>query len=153
MPAASGIAGHIGPRTDDHVDMVALHQFDQRWRHGRVIGPVTVGHDIDVGFDIREDALHDIALALPGFGSHTRACPAGDIGRAIGGVVVEDVDLGFGEGLPEGFDDRRDRRRLIVTGQRDRHAGGGGVDLRRRCARTCCHATHPVSLSVTTFVA
>ena len=60
---------------------------------GRV-GVVAVDHEVVVGLHVAEHRAHHVALALPGLAAHHGAVLAGDLGRAVGGVVVVDVDDG-----------------------------------------------------------
>ena len=131
--------------------MVALHQLDQGWRERRIIRPVAIGHDIDVGLHISEDAAHHMAFTLTGLGPDNGACPARNVCGRITGIVVEDINGRVWQGFSETVDDGRNGRCLIVAGQDDSDAR---LSLLAALTRIKCpdrYATHRVSLSVTTI--
>jgi hypothetical protein len=57
-----------------------------------------------------------------GLATHERAGLAGDLGGAVGRVVVIDVDRGLGQRAAEVGDDLGDGRRLVESGHQDRQA-------------------------------
>ena len=126
MPLTVGaIRGNAG--TDDHIEIVADQSIDEPARMARIVGPVAVGHDVDVGVDIGEHPPHDVALSAQGLVAHvgprTRRTACGRVGRR----VVEDEDRGIGQGIAETQYDGLDCRLLVVARQqhRDRRSPGG----------------------------
>ena len=77
---------------DDHVEILLAHGVDEFADAGCVIGQVAIGEDVDVGIDVGEHAADDIALAGQTFEADDGAGGAGDVGGAVGRVVVVDVD-------------------------------------------------------------
>ena len=53
---------------------------------------VAVNHNVVVGVDIAHHLTHDVALPLATLDANLRTMLARDVARAVGGVVVVDVD-------------------------------------------------------------
>lgn len=91
-------------------------------RAGRLggVGVVPVDHEVAGGVDVAEHLAADVALALARLEAHRGAVLPGDPGRAVGRVVVVDVDRGPGELAAEVVDDFADGDGLVVAGNDDR---------------------------------
>ena len=79
------------PVADDHVVAVEHLGHHGGCRVGRV-GVVAVGHDVHVRVDVLEHGPDHVALALAGLAANDGALGCGDLGGAVGGVVVVHVD-------------------------------------------------------------
>ena len=104
------------------------------------IGVVAVDHDVAVGVDVAEHGAHDVALASARLAANDCARGGGDVGRAVGGGVVVNVDYGLGQGGAEVPHDLGDGGGLVVAGDEDGHAKaaeGGGI---RDMSVTLCRA-------------
>ena len=104
----------------DHVETARQQRVDQQGRRARIIGVVAVDHDINVGVDVGEHPAHDTALAQPGVVADDRAGFARGLGRAVGRVVVVDMDLRLRQQTAEVADHLGDRRNFVETGDEDR---------------------------------
>lgn len=91
-------------------------------RAGRLggVGVVAVDHEVADGVDVAEHLAADVALALARLEAHGGAMLPGDPGRAVGRVVVVDVDRGPGELAAEVVDDLAYGDGLVVAGNNDR---------------------------------
>ena len=91
-------------------------------RAGRLggVGVVPVDHEVAGGVDVAEHLAADVALALARLEAHGGAMLHGDPGRAVGRVVVVDVDRGPGELAAEVVDDLAYGDGLVVAGNDDR---------------------------------
>jgi hypothetical protein len=116
---ASGIRMHAAPRADDHVGAFGDQRADEFRRVGGRIGPVAVGHDVDIRLDVGEHAAHHIALALAALAHDGRARKCGAQRGRVGGIVVVDIDAGGGQRCAEIRHDIADRLRLVIAGQQD----------------------------------
>lgn len=85
----------------DEIEGTGQQQRDQRRRTGGVVGVVAVRHHIDVGVDVGEHPPDDGALALPRLGANDGSCVAGALGRAVGRIVVVDIDGRVRQRTPE----------------------------------------------------
>ena len=75
-----------------HVGLV-VHKRRQKLGRGLGgIGVVAVNHNVVVGVDIAHHLTHDVALPLATLDANLRTMLARDVARAVGGVVVVDVD-------------------------------------------------------------
>lgn len=93
------------------------------------VGVVAIDHDVAVGVDVAEHRTHDVALASARLAANDCACRGGDVGRAVGGGVVVDVDYGLGQGGAEVAHHLGDGGCLVVAGNEDGSTGaaeGGG---------------------------
>jgi hypothetical protein len=122
VTAAIGLGRFVDASADDHVEPFAGQPLDHRRRCGRVIGRVAIGHDIDVGIDIGEHPADDVALALHPLAADHGAGFARDLDRAVAAVIVVDVDRCGREHRAEARDRLRDRRFLVVAGEKDGNA-------------------------------
>ena len=124
----SGDVGDAGGR--DHVQRALQQQLQHGGGSRRVIRVVTVHQHVGVGLDVGEHAADHVAFALQQLGPHH--CPGGVGGghRAVGGVVVIDVDRGLGQGAAEALHHTGDRHFLVAA--RDQHRG---PDQRNTTAR------------------
>ena len=102
---------HIGLAREDGSTEVA-----GRFRR---VGVVAVDHEVAVGIDVAEHLATDVALALARLAPDGGAVRAGDLGGAVGRVVVVDVDFRLGQFAAEVVHDLGYRRRLVVA--RDDH--------------------------------
>ena len=104
--------GHIGRAVEDRL----AEGF------GRLggIGVVSVDHQVAIGVDVAKHLAAHVALSLTGFKANRGAVLARDPGRAVGRVVVVDVDRGSGELAEEVVDDLADGDGLVVAGNDDR---------------------------------
>ena len=118
VAAAIGLLLLVAAGADDHVELLGEEQVDHRRRGLGIVGQVAVGHHINVGVDVGEHAADDVALALLALGADDRAGLGRDLARAVAAVVVVDVDGRAGQRRAEAGDRRRDRRFLIVAGQK-----------------------------------
>lgn len=84
------------------------------------VGVVPVDHEVAVGVDVTEHLAAHIALSLARLEAHCGAMLPGDPGRAVGRVVVVDVDRGPGELAAEVVDDLAYGDGLVVAGNNDR---------------------------------
>lgn len=84
------------------------------------VGVVAVDHEVAACVDVAEHLTADVALALARLEAHGGAMLARDSGRAVGRVVVVDVDRGPGEFAVEVVDDLADGDGLVVAGNDDR---------------------------------
>ena len=135
MPAAIGVFRLVTAGADDHVELLVDQHVDHLRRSGGIVGQVAVGHQVDVGVDVREHAPDDIALALLPLRPDDRAGLGGDFAGPVGAVVIVDVNRRIGQRRTESGDGRRDRGFLIVAGQ-DHGDGCHGTRCRLR-VRTC----------------
>jgi len=101
---------------DDHVDVFVQDKFGHLRGALRGVGVVAVGHDVALCVDVAEHAADDVALALHVFVADDGARFAGDFGRAVGGIVVVDIDDSLGKGSAEIRADLPDRFFFIVAG-------------------------------------
>lgn len=104
--------GHVRLARDDRV-------AERAGRFGGV-GVVAVDHEVAGSVDVAEHLAADVALALARLEAHGGAMLARDSGRAVGRVVVVDVDRGPGELAVEVVDDLADGDGLVVAGNDDR---------------------------------
>ena len=104
--------GHVRLAREDRV-------AERAGRFGGV-GVVAVDHEVAGGVDVAEHLAADVALALARLEAHCGAVLACDPGRAVGRVVVVDVDRGPGELAAEVVDDLADGDGLVVAGNDDR---------------------------------
>ena len=104
--------GHVRLARDDRV-------AERAGRFGGV-GVVAVDHEVAGSVDVAEHLAADVALALARLEAHSGAMLARDSGRAVGRVVVVDVDRGPGEFAVEVVDDLADGDGLVVAGNDDR---------------------------------
>ena len=97
-PVAGAVAGAIGRLVaidagrHHHVEPVADQFCDHRRRARRVIGGVAVDQHVDVGLDVVEHPPHHMALALMGLAADHGAGLLRGLDRAVGGIVVVDID-------------------------------------------------------------
>ena len=118
VAAAVGLLLLVATGADDHVELLVEEHLDHRRGGGGIVGQIAVGHDIDVGVDVGEHAADDVALALLALGADDGAGLGGGRYGAVAAIVVVDVDGGAGQRLPEAGDRGRDRRFLVVAGQK-----------------------------------
>lgn len=104
--------GHVRLARDDRV-------AERAGRFGGV-GVVAVDHEVAGSVDVAEHLAADVALALARLEAHGGAMLARDSGRAVGRVVVVDVDRGPRELAVEVVDDLADGDGLVVAGNDDR---------------------------------
>ena len=116
MAAAIGVLDLGSACTDHHVELLVHQHRDQRGGGGGVVGRVAIGKDVDVRLDIREHAADDAALALHPLAPDHRARRLRPVDRAIGTVVVVDVDDRLGQRGAERRHRLRDRRLLVEAG-------------------------------------
>jgi len=111
-------------------------------RCGRVVGPVAVGQNVDVGIHLREGAAHHVTLTLHGLPAQDGAGTLGLPRRVVRGVVVVDVNICRGEISLEVFDDARDSGAFIATGKDygDRRLGAPPGRNHRQLAAGYAHA-------------
>lgn len=93
----------------------------ERSRRFRRVGVVAVDHEVAVGIDVAEHLPTDIALALARLILDDSASRAGDLGGAVGRVVVVDVDGRLGKLAAEVIDDLADSQGLVIAGNDDRN--------------------------------
>ena len=110
------MAAPIRPRhfmlasADDHVELL-LDQHPHHVRRGPgIVCEVAVGHDVDVGIDVREHAPNDVALALLALGADDSARRPCKLYGAILAVVVVCVDRRARQRRAEAGDRLGDRR-------------------------------------------
>jgi len=121
---APGMPTPIGPlvgglaQADHHV-MPIKHLLHQQGRARRVVGRITIDHEVHIGFDVRELTPHHIALAAQLYRPHDRTGLASTLCRGIGGLVVEHIDIRIGQGRPHARHHFGDSQLLVVTG--DKH--------------------------------
>src|SRR6478609_3196489 len=72
-----------------HVELVRCEQVHHLCRRSWVIGPVTIGDNINVCFDVRERSAQCVSLALSALTTNFRACSGCDLSGAVGGRVVD----------------------------------------------------------------
>ena len=111
---------------DHHV--VTFEDFLDHGRSG--IGRVciiAVGHDIDIGIDVFEHGADDITLTLAGLLTDDGTFSCGNLGGAVCGVVVVDVDSGIWQSVAEITYDFTDGDFLVVAGEK--HRSNWGVTL------------------------
>ena len=101
---------------DDHI-VAFEHLGDHGGRGVGRVGIVAVGHHVHVRVDVLEHGADDVALALARFLAHDRAFSRGDLGRAVGGVVVIHVDVGTRQHRTEVAHHLADGHLFVVTGQ------------------------------------
>lgn len=110
---------HATTRAHHHVDPLRQQRIDQLMCVLRRVGSVAVGHDIDVGIDVREHPTHDVTLALAAFahdgGTGKERAQRGAVGR----IVVVDIDSRTRQRRLEPGYDRADRLRFVVARQED----------------------------------
>ncbi|ENN89401.1 hypothetical protein RHSP_66726 [Rhizobium freirei PRF 81] len=116
---AAGIVVHVAAGADDHVGAFGQKRADQLFSILGRIGAVAIGHKIDIGFDVGEHASYHMPLALPAFAHDGRAGEHGVQRRAVGGIVVIDIDAGLRQSLAETAHDLADRCSFVVAGQQD----------------------------------
>ena len=122
------------PVADDHVVSVEHLGDHGRGRVGRV-GVVAVGHDVHVRVDVLEHGPDHVALALAGLAAHDGAFGCGNLGGAVGGVVVIHVDRSTRQ---RGFEISyylADRDFLVKT--RKKHRNGRLIILEHGGYYTC----------------
>ena len=99
-----------------HMIVRALEKSrDHGGQSSGVVGVVAVNHDIDVGLDVGEGPTDHVALALALLATDDGASGGRDLGGAVGGVVVVDVDAHRGNGRQKVGDDLPDRTLLVVA--------------------------------------
>ena len=106
------------PHADHHVEMLGAELLDQAGCRRRFIRAVSVGENVNVGFDVGEHPPDDVALAPRGFGPHRDTRSGGNLGRAVRRPVVVDVQAGVRQGCPE-CPDRVGDRRLLVSARKE----------------------------------
>ena len=111
------------PVADDHVVAVEHLGHHGGCRVGRV-GVVAVGHDVHVRVDVLEHGPDHVALALAGLAANDGALGCGDLGGAVGGVVVVHVDGRIRQGVLEVAHHLADGDLLVVAGE---EYGNGGI--------------------------
>ncbi len=135
--AIGGLGGrYAGPR--DHVEPAGAQGLDHGGGGGRIVGPVAVDQHIDVRLHVGEHQPDHVALALQRRGPDDGARRARDLHRAVGGVVVVDIDPRRRQGGPEGPDHLADGGLLIVAGGQNGDLDGvlgRGVGPRRPAGR------------------
>ena len=95
---------------------MVVHQVsDHSGREFGIIGGVPIHQEVDLGLDVREHAPDHVALALQRFTADNGAAGPGNLGGAVGGVVVIDIDLGLGQGPAEIGNHLGDGRFFVVT--------------------------------------
>lgn len=122
------------PVADDHVVSVEHLGDHGRGRVGRV-GVVAVGHDVHVRVDVLEHGADHVALALAGLAANDGAFGCGNLGGAVGGVVVVHVDRSTRQ---RGFEISyylADRDFLVKT--RKKHRNGRLIILEHGGYYTC----------------
>ena len=77
-----------------HVRVSGEDGLAQGARGVRGVGVVPVDHEVAVGVDVAEHLADDVALALARLGHHDGARGGGQLGGAVGGVVVIHVNVG-----------------------------------------------------------
>ena len=120
--AAIGVLLLVFAGADDHVELLVEEHVDHRRRGLGIVGEVAVGHDVDVGLDVREHAADDVALALLALGADDCAGRRRDLARPVAAVVVINVDGRARQRLAKARYGRRDRGFLIVAGQKHGNA-------------------------------
>ena len=107
-----------------HVGLI-VHKRRQKLGRGLGgIGVVAVDHDVIVGVDVAHHLAHNVALPLAALDADLRTVLARNVARAVGGVVVVDVNRGVGQDALEVVDHLRDGERFVVAGNDD---GDGGL--------------------------
>lgn len=122
------------PVADDHVVAVEHLGHHGGCRVGRV-GVVAVGHDVHVRVDVLEHGPDHVALALAGLAAHDGALGCGDLGGAVGGVVVVHVDRSIRQRGLEVAHHLADRELLVKT--RKKHRNGRLIILEHGGYYTC----------------
>ena len=120
--AVTGAIGLLALRNapgTDHVEALLDQGGDQAGGAGGIVGAVAIDQDIGVGLDVGEHAPHHRALALARLAPDDgpRLARHGD--RAVGRIVVEDMDGRARQRGAKGRHDGSDRDLLVVTGNQD----------------------------------
>ena len=111
---AVGAVGQAGAHR--HVGAVGAQRLQERRRCLGGVGVVAVDHQVVVGVDVAEHGADDVALALAPLELHDGAVLAGDVGRAVLGVVVVDVDVGVRQDALEVVHHLADGHGFVVAG-------------------------------------
>lgn len=119
-----------------HVRVSGEDGLAQGARGVRGVGVVPVDHEVAVGVDVAEHLADDVALALARLGHHDGARGGGQLGGAVGGVVVVDEDRGARQLPAEVRDDLPDGDLLVVAGDED---GDAAV------VKVCWHRLDPLA--------
>jgi hypothetical protein len=98
-----------------------------------IVGRVTISDDVDIGIDVRKHSPDDLAFALPAFGSNNRTSLSGYLDRAIGAVVIIDIDLGIRKCSAEAGNRIADGDLLIVAWQNDGQPRPGSFLANQPC--------------------
>ena len=113
----------VDARSHHHVETVLDEARDHGLRARRVVGGIAVDQHVDVGFHVREHAPHHVAFALAHLAAHGGAGGTGDLGGAVGRIVVIDIDGRVRQGGGKIGDHLGNRNLLVETGHQHRHAG------------------------------
>ena len=114
-----GVVGAGQPVTHDHVCLTLGHGGDHLGRSLSRIGVVAVHKDVRLGVYFAEHAAHDIALALLVLMADDRPGSGGQFGRAIGRVVVVDIDRSVRQDAAEIRDDLFNGLGFVVARDQD----------------------------------
>ena len=104
-------AGH------NHIQTVGNEVVDEERGRRRVIGAVTVGHDVDVRIELAEHTTNNMALTRPFLVVNSGSRLRRHCGRPVSRGIVVDVYLSLGQVRAEAADDLSDGRRLVPTGE------------------------------------
>src|SRR5262249_14366335 len=98
-----------------------------------------VGHHVHVGFDVREHAANDVALALELFDPYDRARLERARAGLVLGVIVVDVDRRLGQRSTKACDRLGDRYFFVVA--RNQNSDPEGLAAHGRPTRCGAEAT------------
>jgi len=133
QPVAGAMAGPVGgllavgARRHHHVEPLGNELVDHRRRARRIVGRIAVHQHVNIGFDVVEHAPHHVAFALMGLAADHGAGLPGCGYRAVGGIIVIDVDGRRRQRGGEIGNNFGDRTFLIVARHQNRHFQVGGV--------------------------
>ena len=121
---------------DDHI-VAFEHLGDHVGRGVGGIGVVAVGHHVHVRVDVFEHGADDVALALTRLFAYDGAFRCGDLGGAVGGVVVVHVDGRVGQRRMEVAHHLADSYLFVIAGQEN---GDGWILLFKHGYHYILHA-------------
>ena len=139
----------VAAAADDHVEIILQHGRDHARRGGGFVGRVAIGHDIDVGVDVREHAAHDMALALLADTPDDRAGGGGELTAAVAAVIVEHINVGMRQGSAEVLHRLHDGAGFIIAGQKDGDARGGRAGFAVHCGKVLHRLLMPCHMRAT----
>ncbi len=118
--------------------------FDETGYHGAdacgIVGCVAVNQDIKVSIDVGEHSPYYFSLPLTHFAPHQCPSSTGNFDRAIGRIVVVNVDRSLGQHRAEIGDHLGNGRLLVEAGYQDCHA------LLERAAQSVRTSPHDLAL-------